>query len=97
MLARLGGDEFAVLLSKVSSRAEVREIADRLGRCLDAPFAAEGYLIHGSASIGIALYTEDGTTSDSLLSAADAAMYVNKHIRRESREIPANRTRSGPS
>lgn len=97
MLARLGGDEFAVLLSKVSSRAEVQEIADRLGRCLDAPFAAEGYLIHGSASLGIALFTEDGTTSDSLLSAADAAMYVNKHIRRESREIRTNRTRSGPS
>ena len=97
MLARLGGDEFAVLLSKVRGRAEVEEIADRLERCLDAPFAAEGYLIHGSASLGIALYTEDGTTSDSLLSAADAAMYVNKHIRRESRDSQADRTRTGPS
>jgi len=87
MLARLGGDEFAVLLPKVRTRAEVEEISHRLERSLDAPFTAEGYVVHGSASIGIALYPEDGTTKDSLLSAADAAMYVNKHIRRENREV----------
>ena len=88
MLARLGGDEFAVLLPKVRSRAEVEEIAHRLESCLDEPFAAEGYVVYGSASIGLALYPEDGTTKDSLLSAADAAMYVNKHIRRETKEEP---------
>jgi diguanylate cyclase (GGDEF)-like protein len=81
MLARLGGDEFAVLLPKVRNRTEVEEIALRLEHCLDAPFAAEGYIVHGSASVGISLYPKDGTTKDSLLSAADAAMYVNKQIR----------------
>jgi diguanylate cyclase (GGDEF)-like protein len=91
MLARLGGDEFAVLLPKVRNRAEVEEIAHRLERSLDEPFAAEGYVIHGSASNGIALYPEDGSTKDSLLSAADAAMYVNKHIRRENKEAQVDR------
>ncbi len=95
MLARLGGDEFAVLLPKVRTRAEVEEISRRLERSLDAPFGAEGYVLHGSASIGIALYPEDGTTKDSLLSAADAAMYVNKHIRRESREASPEHQHSG--
>lgn len=85
MLARLGGDEFAVLLPKIRNRSEVVEVAHRLERCLDESFPVEGYVIHGSASVGIALYPEDGTTKDSLLSAADAAMYVNKHVRRESR------------
>ena len=83
MLARLGGDEFAALLPRVRSRNEVVEVAHRLERCLDEPFAAEGYVIRGSASLGIAIYPQDGSTRDSLLSAADAAMYVNKHIRRE--------------
>jgi diguanylate cyclase (GGDEF)-like protein len=83
MLARLGGDEFAVLLPKVRNRTEVEEIALRLEHCLDTPFAAEGYVVHGSASVGIGLYPEDGTTRDSILSAADAAMYVNKQIRHE--------------
>ena len=87
MLARLGGDEFAVLLPKIRNRVEVEEILHRLERSFDMPFAAEGYVVNGSASIGIALYPEDGTTKDSLLSAADAAMYVNKHIRRENKEI----------
>ncbi len=86
VLARLGGDEFAVLLPEVRNRAEVEEIAHRLERSLDKPFTAEGDVIRGSASLGIALYPEDGSTKDTLLSAADAVMYVNKHVRRERRE-----------
>lgn len=78
MLARLGGDEFAVLVPNVRGRSEVEEIALRLECCFDRPFPGEGYVIHGSASIGIALYPEDAATKDSLLSAADAAMYVIK-------------------
>jgi GGDEF domain-containing protein len=42
----------------------------------------EGYVLHGSASIGIALYPEDGQTRDSLLSSSDAAMYVAKETKR---------------
>jgi diguanylate cyclase (GGDEF)-like protein len=79
LLARLGGDEFAVLVSVVRSRADVEEIALRLERCFDSPFAGEDYVLNGSASVGIALFPEDGTTGDSLLSAADAAMYVEKY------------------
>ena len=78
MLARLGGDEFAVLLPRVRNRARVEEIAHRLERCFDEPFVIEGHRLQGSASIGIALYPEDGATKDELLSAADAAMYVVK-------------------
>jgi len=85
MLARLGGDEFAVLLPIIRNRGDVDEIARRIERCLEAPFNAEGYVVHGSASLGIATYPVDGTTKDSLLSAADAAMYVNKQTRREPR------------
>jgi diguanylate cyclase (GGDEF)-like protein len=85
MLARLGGDEFGVLVPMVRSRAEVQEIAMRLERCFDDPFAIEGYLLQSSASVGIALYPEDGNTKDSLLSAADAAMYVSKHTKAPAR------------
>jgi diguanylate cyclase (GGDEF)-like protein len=82
LLARLGGDEFAVLVPLVHNRTDVEEIAARLEQCFGAPFRVEGYVLHGSASVGIALYPEDGTTKDSLLSAADAAMYVGKHMKR---------------
>jgi diguanylate cyclase (GGDEF)-like protein len=82
LLARQGGDEFAVLVSDVRSRAEVEEIAMRLERCLDEPFLIEGYTVRGSASVGIALYPEDGETKDALLNTADAAMYREKHAGR---------------
>jgi predicted signal transduction protein with EAL and GGDEF domain len=39
-------------------------------------------VFHGSASVGVALYPEDGATRDALLSAADAAMYVAKQTKR---------------
>lgn len=86
MMARLGGDEFAVLLPNVRNRADAVEIALRLERCLDEPFITEGCVVRGSASVGIALFPEDGVTRHSLLKAADAAMYVNKHTRRQSAE-----------
>jgi GGDEF domain-containing protein len=74
-----------VLVPNVRGRSDVDEIALRLEACFDKPFPGEGYVIHGSASIGIALYPEDGTTKDSLLSMADSAMYVIKqsHPRRK--------------
>jgi diguanylate cyclase (GGDEF)-like protein len=88
MLARLGGDEFAALVPVARSRSAIEEIAQRLERCFDAPFAVEGYVLRGGASVGVALYPEDGTSSDSLLSAADAAMYVAKHTKRHGAEMP---------
>ena len=44
--------------------------------------------MRGIASIGIAIYPADGATRDSLLSAADAAMYVIKQTRRQTGETP---------
>ena len=78
ILARLGGDEFAVLVSKINSHSEAEEIAYRLDRCFDQPFAIEGWILNGSASVGLAMFPQDGTTKDSLLTAADTAMYIAK-------------------
>jgi diguanylate cyclase (GGDEF)-like protein len=82
VLARLGGDEFAALIPAARDRAGVDEIASRLERCFNDPFHLEGYVLHGSASLGIAMYPEDGSTRESLLTAADAAMYVTKYTAR---------------
>jgi diguanylate cyclase (GGDEF)-like protein len=89
MLARLGGDEFAALVSLNNGRADLDKIVARLEHCFDDPFVVGGHLLHGEASIGFALYPEDGATKDSLLSAADAAMYEAKHSKRQAGENPA--------
>jgi len=81
LLARLGGDEFAAVVPSARNRADVQEVAQRLENCFREPFRIGGHVLSGSASVGVAMYPEDGTTKDSLLSAADAAMYVTKHMR----------------
>jgi diguanylate cyclase (GGDEF)-like protein len=85
--ARLGGDEFTVILPNVRGRADVEEITLRLERGFKQPFTLEGRTVRGTASIGVAIYPTDGTTRDSLLNAADAAMYVAKQTKLQ-RELP---------
>jgi diguanylate cyclase (GGDEF)-like protein len=80
-LARLGGDEFAVLLPEVRTREGVEEIALRLESCFEEPILIEEHELRGTASMGIALYPEDGDSIDGLLSAADSAMYTRKRAR----------------
>ncbi|MGD0156285.1 MAG: diguanylate cyclase [Terracidiphilus sp.] len=87
ILARLGGDEFAVMIAVAHNRQEVEEIALRLERCFDEPFAVGGHNVHGSASVGIALYPEDAVTADGLLSTADAAMYAVKESRKSGQTL----------
>jgi diguanylate cyclase (GGDEF)-like protein len=81
VLGRLGGDEFAALVSVARGRSDVEEIAQRLERCFDAPFTLDNIVLRGGASVGIAMFPTDGTTSDGLLRTADAAMYTAKNSR----------------
>ena len=72
-------------MPQVHSRSEVEEVAQRLEHSFDDPYSFDGYVLRGSASIGIALYPQDGVTRDSLLSAADASMYIAKQTKRQLR------------
>ncbi len=98
MVARLGGDEFAALVSLQHGRADLNRIVTRLRSCFDAPFVIEGHVIRGSASIGVALYPEDGTTKDALLNAADASMYaVKKEKKQRTEEAAAGKKEPEPA
>lgn len=77
-LARVGGDEFIVLIPAVADRRETEEIASRLESCFDSPFRVDACTIEGSASVGVAVYPEDGEDPDQLKRVADAAMYAGK-------------------
>jgi diguanylate cyclase (GGDEF)-like protein len=77
-IGRLGGDEFAIVMPAVSDRREIDSIAQRIGGVLTFPFAVGEYRFSLSASIGVAIYPEDGNGRDELLESADAAMYEAK-------------------
>jgi two-component system CheB/CheR fusion protein len=76
-LARLGGDEFVALLVDVDLD-QIRTIAARVVDFLSASFEIQERNLFGSASIGIAIYPDDGNDSGTLLKSADTAMYRAK-------------------
>ncbi len=77
-VARLGGDEFTILLSDLAHPEDAAKVARRLLEDISRPISLEGQELMVSASIGIALYPDDGRDTDSLLKNADAAMYSAK-------------------
>ncbi len=77
-LARLGGDEFVILLHDVSCETAASSVAARIIDALADPLDCDGHQFVVTPSIGIALYPQDGTTSDELLMSADSAMYRAK-------------------
>jgi len=82
VLARIGGDEFIALVPILRGRIDAEEIAVRLERCLDEPFDLNGVQVRGSASVGLAVYPEDGASEEELQRSADAAMYAHKESKR---------------
>jgi diguanylate cyclase (GGDEF)-like protein/PAS domain S-box-containing protein len=78
-LARWGGDEFVVALSATPDvHLTSVEIAERMLKALCEPVFAEKHELHLSGSIGISLYPTDGLDVQTLLRAADTAMYHAK-------------------
>jgi diguanylate cyclase (GGDEF)-like protein/PAS domain S-box-containing protein len=80
--ARLGGDEFVVLVDDVRDRAELIAVAQRVLEAAEKPFDLAGPQAHVTASIGISVFPEDGKDIDSLMKAADSAMYEAKALGR---------------
>ncbi|RJF95631.1 putative bifunctional diguanylate cyclase/phosphodiesterase [Noviherbaspirillum saxi] len=77
-LARLGGDEFVLSLPVQNGSDDAALVAKKVLDTLDQAFIADGHELHMSASIGISLYPNDGTDAESLMRAADTAMYDAK-------------------
>ena len=79
--ARIGGDEFVIVLKNVQDRSEAKAMVGRITTALAAPVSIAGQAIPVGASIGIAIYPEDGRTATELLASADRVMYEDKRDR----------------
>jgi diguanylate cyclase len=82
-VSRHGGDEFLVLLSEVANESGAAGVATKILATLAAPALVGVHLVRLSASLGIAIYPEDGDNPETLIRHADAAMYVAKRCGRD--------------
>jgi diguanylate cyclase (GGDEF)-like protein/PAS domain S-box-containing protein len=74
VVAHLSGDEFAVGLFDIRQHFEATTVAQKLQGALEIPFLVQGHDLRVGASIGIAVYPQDGPDAETLLRMADIAM-----------------------
>ncbi|WP_229422059.1 putative bifunctional diguanylate cyclase/phosphodiesterase [Massilia aquatica] len=86
-VARLGGDEFVVLLCDVGAPTAVAGVAGKLLDTIALPLDVEGQVQSVSASIGISMYPDDGTSLRELMTNADSAMYHAKKVGRANHQF----------
>ena len=76
--ARLGGDEFAILLDGLNSREDAERVCERIQEKLSMPIKIGKLTATIGASLGLALFPEEGNDFESLLGRADRRMYRHK-------------------
>lgn len=96
IVARVGGDEFIVLLPTLDLADDALPVAGKVIGALEAPFTIGEHHLEISASIGIALYPEQGDNEETLTHHADIAMYHAKKAGR-GQAVVYNHTMSGPA
>jgi diguanylate cyclase (GGDEF)-like protein len=77
-VSRHGGDEFLVLLPEISTAADAASVARKMLAAIGAPARIGPHTLDLSASVGIAVYPEDGGGPANLIQRADASMYRSK-------------------
>ena len=78
ILARIGGDEFVVILGEVKDREYVSDVAKEILTVIREPMEVLDYHLYTTASLGIAMYPEDGEDRNEIIKHADSAMYHAK-------------------
>jgi diguanylate cyclase (GGDEF)-like protein len=79
-VCRNGGDEFLYLLISPSGREAVARIAGPVWQAIASPIGLRELQFLVTPSIGVALYSEHGTSGQTLIAHADAAIYQAKQL-----------------
>ncbi len=77
-VARVGGDEFVVVLAQIARHPDAMLVAEKIIELVRQPIDAQGNAVVLSASVGVAIYPQDGSDVATLVSRADQAMYRAK-------------------
>jgi len=79
-ILRMGQDEFIILLENITMTENLSIAADRLLAVIREPFTLDRHTIHITASMGIALYPNDGTDYDTMAKNSDSALQKAKEL-----------------
>jgi diguanylate cyclase len=77
-LARLDGDEFAIVLSGEAQPAAAEALCERLSTVVAAPISIDDYNVVGSLTVGVSIFPQHGSDTDTLVANAGAALYRAK-------------------
>lgn len=86
-IARVGGDEFTVLAANLSSSVDASLVAQKILDSVSQPVVVREHEISVTASIGVAIYPDDGELVETLLTSADDAMYQAKESGRNAYKL----------
>ena len=78
LLARLAGDEFTLFFPQIQSPADIERVARRIALAISEPFELGGHSVDIGASIGVSICPDHGSSIETLMRAADIAMYHAK-------------------
>ncbi|WP_345971274.1 EAL domain-containing protein [Sulfurimonas sp. HSL1-6] len=79
-ILRMGQDEFLIILERIQSTESLTHIVDQLLVQIRKPFNLDNHIIHITASVGIALYPNDGDDYDTLMKNSDTALHKAKEL-----------------
>jgi diguanylate cyclase (GGDEF)-like protein/PAS domain S-box-containing protein len=82
-IGRFGGDEFAAILMLPEGAQNAIAVVDKIRESMRRPFDLKGHEVTVTASIGIAVFPDDGNDPDTLIQYADTAMYRAKEAGRD--------------
>jgi diguanylate cyclase (GGDEF)-like protein/PAS domain S-box-containing protein len=77
-VVRLAGDEFVVILEQIESLDQVSRLCESILTNVRNPFHYKSTSFRISASLGVSLFPQDGSSLDELVKKADSAMYLVK-------------------
>jgi len=79
-VARMGGDEFLLLMPELHVIGDATKIIDKIAHAFKEPFTIQDSRLNMSASMGLAIYPDDGEDMEALMRKSDAAMYnIKRH------------------
>jgi diguanylate cyclase (GGDEF)-like protein len=93
-IARFGDDAFTILLTGLKRDEDTTVIAEKLRLALRSPVSIGGHDLHITASLGVALFPEDGPSVETLLQSAEVALERAKKRGGDSWDVHSPRSRA---